>query len=207
VTITNGYASQAALKAELHVSDSDDDARFDAAINAASRQIDAHCGRRFWQDGSVVAREFYSDDYRTVCPGDISTKTGLIVKVDTGDDGQFATTLTINTHFLVRPFNAADEVPVWPYTDIVLTDATTAYFTRHASGRPNVQITAKFGWPAVPDDVTQACLIQAKNLYKATSGTFSGFQLSVEAGAVMRTPGMDMVAVALLEPYRKGWVG
>jgi hypothetical protein len=203
VTITNGYASLAALKAELTIQDSDDDIRLEAAINAASRQIDGWCGRRFWQDGSVVAREFYPDDYRTVCPGDISTKTGLVVKVDTGDDGLFATTLTIDTHFLVRPLNAADEVPVWPYTEIVLTDDTSTWFVQSGSGRPNVQVTAKFGWPAVPDDVTQACLIQAKNLYKATSGTYSGFQLSVDAGAVMRTPGMDGVAGMLLERYRK----
>jgi hypothetical protein len=203
VTITNGYASAAALKAELHITDSDSDVAVDAAINAASRQIDGWCGRRFWQDGSVVAREFYADDYRTVCPGDISTATGLIVKVDTGDDGTFATTLTVNTHFLLRPLNAADEVPVWPYTEILLTDDTSAWFVQSASGRPNVQITAKYGWPAVPDDVTQACLIQAKNLFKATSGTFSGFQLSVDAGAVMRTPGMDGVAAMLLERYRK----
>jgi hypothetical protein len=203
VTITNGYASLSALRAELNVTDAELDTRLEAAIGAASRQIDGWCGRRFWQDGSVVAREFYADDYRTVCPGDISTTTGLIVKVDTADDGTFATTLTINTHFLVRPLNAADEVPVWPYTEIVLTDDTSTWFVQSASYRPNVQITAKFGWPAVPSDVTQACLIQAKNLYKATSGTFSGFQIASGDGIVMRTPGMDGVAAMLLERYRK----
>jgi hypothetical protein len=203
VTIVNGYASLDALRQELTITDATDDTRLEAAIGAASRQIDGWCGRRFWQDGTVVAREFYADDYRTVCTGDLSTVTGLIVKVDTGDDGQFATTLTIDTEFLVMPRNAAKEVPVWPFTEILLTDDTSTWFVQSSSGRPNVQVTAKFGWPAVPPDVTQACLIQAKNLYKATSGTFSGFQIASGDGIVMRTPGMDGVAAMLLERYRK----
>lgn len=205
MTIVNGYATLPDLAAELGIQDADDDTRLDAAINAASRQIDAHTGRRFWQDATVKIREYHADDYYYAEVDDISTTTGLVVKIDTGDDGTFATTLTETTDFILHPLNAADETPVWPYDRIVLTD--THVFPVKTSRRPGLQVTARFGWPAVPDEVRQACLIQAKNLYKATSGTFSGFQLSNEAGIVMRTPGLDAVALALLERFRKVLAG
>lgn len=205
MTITNGYTTLDAVLAELGISDADDDVRIDAAINAASRQIDAHCGRRFWQDSEVKVREYHADDAYHVEVDDISTTTGLIVAIDEADDGTFSTTLTSGTDFVLHPLNAADEVPVRPYDVIVMTDTYT--FPMSSSRRPGVRVTAKFGWPAVPDDVAQACLIQAKNIYKASSGTFSGFQLSNETGIVMRTPGMDYVAAALLAPYRKVVVG
>lgn len=209
MSITNGYTSLAALKSELSITDTNDDVRLERAISAASRQIDGRCGRRFWQDGSTVARTFTADNTGCLELGgrdDISTTTGLVVKVDYDGDGTFETTLTINTDFIVTPVNAASDTPVWPYTGLQITPTTSAYLPTNL-GRPGVQITAKWGWPAVPDDITQACLIQAKNLYKATSGTFSGFQLSVDAGVVMRTPGFDAVAAALCEPFVTGWCG
>lgn len=202
--VINGYTDVLTLATFIGVDDADLDTELTAAINAASRQIDAHCGRRFWQDSEVKTRQFYADDYYCVDVDDISTTTGLVVKIDTGDDGTFSTTLTETTDFILHPLNAADETPVWPYDSIVMTDTYTFPMN---SRRPGVQVTAQFGWPAIPDDVTQACLIQSKNLYKAASGTFSGFQLSSEAGIVMRTPGLDGVAAALLERYRKGLVG
>jgi hypothetical protein len=153
----------------------------------------------------VADRQYRPVDYRCIAVDDISTTTGLVVKLDEDDDGVFETTLTITTDFILEPFNAADEVPVWPYDAIRLVSGYN--YPCLASGRPSVQVSAKFGWPAVPDDIAEACRIQAKNLYKATSGAFQGFQVSAETGAVMRTPGLDYVAMALLEQYRKGWVG
>jgi hypothetical protein len=206
VTITNGYATLAQLRPELNIATNDTtyDSRLESAIAAASRQIDTRCGRRFWQDGSVVAREYHAPDARCLAVDDISTVTGLIVKLDEGDDGTFETTLTITTDFLLFPRNAALEVPVWPYTEIVATG--TYWFPSWASGRCGVQVTAKFGWPAVPDDVTRACLIQAAKLFKATEGSSQGFEISSE-GFAMRTPRFDPHADALLERYVKSWIG
>jgi len=202
--LTNAYTTTASVAQALGISDSDDDGRIDDAIKAASRQIDDHCGRKFWQDTDVVVRTYFPDTSHTVVVDDISTTTGLIVKIDDDDDGTYETTLTINTDFIVEPINAAAEYPVRPYTWLTMVDNYT--FPRWGR-RPSVQVTARFGWPAVPDEVTKACRIQAKNLYKADAGTFSGFQLSAEAGIVMRTPGLDPVARDLLESYRRVWIG
>lgn len=203
MTITNGYTNLGTMCNVLGIPDTDDDTRLEAAIAAASRQIDAHCGRRFWRDADPKVREYRPTEAQRADVDDISTTTGLIVKLDEDDDGTFETTLTNVTHFLLAPFNAADETPVRPWCEILLVDGDI--FPRSMSGRPGLQVTARFGWPAIPDDVVQACIIQSKNLYKATAGTFVGYQLSVESGVAVRNPSLDPVAAALLEPFRKVW--
>jgi hypothetical protein len=205
MAITNGYSTLALLKAELGIptGTTDKDSRCEVAVEAASRQIDAHCGRRFWQDATVVAREFFADSSTEVTvegfDGDISTVTGLIVKADDDNDGTFETTFTITTHFVLLPANAADNSPVWPYTTIRLVDGSSWFPVRY-SGRPGVQVTAKFGWPAVPTDVGKACLIQAVQLFKSSDAVFGG--LSFGDGGFMRVRGeMNPMAAGLLAPY------
>lgn len=203
MAVTNGYVATRTLAEELGIADEEDDPRLEAAIASASRQIDAHCGRRFWQDATVVARTYYAVDRTWLPVDDISTVTGLIVKIDEDDDGVYETTLTQTTDFLLGPANAALETPVRPYEEITLVDNYYWPQTR----RPGVQVTAKFGWPAIPDDVVTACTIQAKNLYKVTgAGVFGSMQLSVD-GIPMRIPGLDYVARALLESFRRDVIG
>ena len=115
MALTNAYATLAELKAESNIgaADTSYDTKLELALNAASRQIDGYCGgRRFWQDSTVVTRQFFADDSLTCMVDDISTTTGLVVAVDNDDDGTFETTLTINTDFIVLPLNAEDKYPV-----------------------------------------------------------------------------------------------
>jgi len=202
MSITNGYTTLALLKAELGIPTSTTvyDTRAEAAAAAASRQIDGHCGRRFWQDGSVVPREYFAEDAFTVYTDDISTATGLVVKIDDTDAGTFATTLTVSTHFILLPTNAADKVPVWPWSEIRVVDTVAGSFPMSGSGRPGVQVTAKFGWPAVPDDVAKACLVQATQLYKAADAVFGGLSVG-DAGFMRVQASLNPLAVGLLEPY------
>lgn len=210
MAVVNGYAELDRLKAQMRIpiNDTDDDDRMELSIAAASRQIDAHCGRRFWQDSTVVDRQFYADNSRICHIDDVSTLTGLIVKVDDDDDGTFETTLTITTNFILRPLNAADMVPVHPWNELVLVDSNGAVsFPVHGTGRPGVQVTARFGWPAVPDDVTKACLVQAGLLFKADDASLGAIQFA-DAGVALRMQNrLHPVAEALLEPYCKARVG
>ena len=208
MSITNGYATLVQLKAQMRVplTDAADDDRLELAIAAASRQIDAHCGRRFWQDGTAVDREYICDDEDCVYVDDISTTTGLTVKTDSDLDGTYETTLTITTDFRLAPFNAADEVPVWPYSKIVLNPNSSNAFPVN-DDIPTVQVHAKFGWPAIPDDVTKACLVQAGQLFKSDDAAFGAVQFA-ESGVAMRVLNrLHPIAEALLEPYCKPRVG
>lgn len=203
MAITNGYATVAEVAEVLGIDDTDDDVRIEAAINSASRDIDAWCGRRFWQDAVVATRVYYPIDRMEAPVDDISTDTGLVVKIDDDADGVYETTLTQGTDFLLLPVNADVESPAQPWTSIRMLDT---YYLPRDRYRPTLQVTAKFGWPAVPDQVAQACRIQAKLIYKSTGGTYAGFQLASDVGIVMRTPSLDPVAAGLLAPYRLEWV-
>jgi hypothetical protein len=210
MAITNGYCTLAELKPELRIptlTDTADDTRLEVAIAAASRQIDAHCGRFFWREAGTHTREFYANDHRRCEVNDISTVTGLVVQVDDDDDGVFETTLTISTDFILRPLNAADHVPVLPYDEIVLVDAINGNFPMSQSGRPGVRVTARFGWPAIPDDVKKACLVQSAMLFKSADAVF-GVTEFANAGAALRVGRtINPIAAALLEPYCKPRVG
>jgi hypothetical protein len=210
MAITNGYCTLDELKPELRIPvllDTTDDTRLEVAIAAASRQIDAHCGRFFWRDATVHTREFYANEYRRCEVDDISTVTGLIVQVDDDDDGVFETTLTQSTDYILRPLNAFDRHPVWPYDEIVLVDAINGNFPMSQSGRPGVRVTARFGWAAVPDDVKKACLVQSAMLFKSADAVF-GVTEFANAGAALRVGRtINPIAAALLEPYCKPRVG
>ena len=205
MAITNGYCTLAQLQEETGVTAAAEASRMELAIGAASRQIDGHCDRRFWQDGSVVARQYWPDDSRTLFVDDISTTTGLIVACDDGDNGTFSTTLTITTDFILLEPNAADRVPAWPYTQVRIVN-TSVSFPTYNSGRPGVQITAKFGWPAVPDDVTKACIVQAHQLWKAKDAVFGGLSFG-DSGFMRVQSALNPQAVSLLAAYRKPAIG
>ena len=201
MTLTNAYTTIAALKQELNIGQADTsyDVKLETALNAASRQIDRHCGRRFWQDPSVVQREYYADNPYLCSTDDISTTNGLVVRVDTGDDGTYATTLTINTHFVLLPRNADHDS--LPWNEIRIVDADLTSFPLWTSGRPSVRVTAKFGFATVPDDVNKACLIQATQLFKASDAVFGG--LSFDAGILRVRETLNPMAAALVEFYAK----
>lgn len=202
MAIVNGYCTLDEIKAVLGISDTNVDTQLEDIVETASRDVDAYCGRgrKFWQDATVVDRKYFPMNPHTLFVDDISTTTGLVVKVDQDDDGTFETTLTIDADFQVHPVNAAVEFPVRPWTRIVLLDGTLAGWNRLSSGRPFVQVTAKFGWSAVPEPIKRATLLQAKTLYKADDTTFGTFQVGID-GAPRNVPRMDPVAAARLERF------
>lgn len=205
--MASDYCTTANLKSRLGITDSADDTVLAAKITAASRQIDGYCGRSFWQDSTVVARELYASSPTCVDlldqPGDqpareISTVTGLIVKTDEAGTGTYGTTLTISTDFLLMPRNAAADGR--GFSEIHLADNFT--FPRAGNGRPGVQVTAKFGWAATPEEVTEACLVQAAQLFRMEDAAFG--IASFGDGSAMRVGGrlLNDQAKALLAPYQ-----
>lgn len=192
--MTTTYTTASELSEVLEMSDSVEAPQLEAAVLAASRQIDDHCGRRFYQDTNPVARYYWPDDECELLVDDIATTTALAVAVDDGT-GTYATTLTVNVDFLVAPVNAlADD---WPITKLLTIENAWTIGAR----RPSVKVTATYGWPSVPAQVETACLIQAKNLYKAPSGTLVGFQSAGIDAGVVRLPPLDPTALALLQRF------
>lgn len=192
------YATLAELKAQLGITDTVDDTALSRVLTATSRAVDEHCGREFSQDAAAVARV-----YRAVCSDqlsvdDISTATGLLVATDENDDGTYETSWTISTDFLLEPSNAlADGRPA---VRLVAVGAKT--FPTYGL-RPAVQVTARYGWAAVPVQVTEATIIKAARLFRRKD-TPEGVAGGGEFGVVRISNREDPDVAALLAPFVRG---
>jgi hypothetical protein len=209
VAITHGYCTLAQIKDYLSVTDTQDDALLEAAVTAASREIDRHCQRRFWSDTSTSARVYHVCDKDELVVDDFSTTTGLTVYTDEGDNGTYNQAWTITTDFVVYPFNGVlDGVEGWPFYEIRATGSRAFPTVSTGYGnRPRVQVTAKWGWAAVPDAVYQACLIKAAALYfrkDSPTGVMGGF---TDLGPLRVSSREDPTVAMLLAPYVKPVVG
>lgn len=195
MAITNGYATLAEVKAALRISDSVDDALLEQAIEGASRRIDGECSRRFYADGSATARTYAAPRTDVVIVNDISTLSGLSVKIDEDADGTFETTLTLGTDFQVEPSNAlADGEPV------TVLRALDKLFPVVTNGRTLVEVTADWGWPSVPVAIREATILMASRLFKRLDSPLgvAGFG---ELGAIM-VRRLDPDVAAMVAPYR-----
>jgi hypothetical protein len=168
MAITNGYATLTQIKNYLSISDSTDNDLLEDLIESASRSIDRIANRRFYADAAATARKYraYSDVF--VYVDDISTTTSLVVAVDENGNGTYSKTLTLDTDFIMDPLTAS--ALGRPFTQLTMVSNTEQWpifpgLTQNGL-RPGVQVTAKWGWPSVPDDVTVACLMLTADLYK-----------------------------------------
>lgn len=198
------YSTAERLRRRVGADDPGEDDLFTPALVAASRLIDEWCGRRFWQDDlPVTARTIVPVDRYWLDLGgwDISTATGLLISTDTNDDGVYDTSLTVGTHFQTGPLSGySPSGEAWPITRLRVITAGGEYFPC-SWGRPTVQITARWGWPAVPAPVEQACLALAADIYKSKDVVYgSGGGLYLGGFAQQR----NLLAEALLAPYRHG---
>ena len=199
MTLSNAYATTDEFRAYCRIDSAADNTLHEGVVAAASRMVDRYTGRRFWQDGTVVAREYHADSPSCVQVDDISTTTGLIVKSDINADGTFAQTLTITTNFLAYPLNAADDVPARPFTEIRIVDSLGTGFA--VGPRPGVQVTAKFGWAAVPDEVKLATILQAQMLWNAKDARGGILSASVDGFATRMSRFLHPQAEILLVDF------
>lgn len=172
------YADKTELKAYIGLSGSGQDDNIDNALDGASRQIDKITGRRFYQDSSAQVKTYTPNNEFILDVDDISTTTGLIVKLDDNDDGTYETTLTINTDFIVVPVNpdiikiTGGTTYLAPYTQLrILNTRSSERFDPSIVN--NVQITAKFGYSFIPEPIKQATLIQGLRLFKRKDAPFN----------------------------------
>lgn len=166
---TNSYATIEQLKAALSgIDDTADDDALNRALNVASRQIDRFCGRRFWEDAADTTRYYTAQSSKLLIlhgqPEDVDLTSLTTLKVDPGGDGTYETTWTVTTDYVLEPRNATTNSR--PYTQVRVAPASGKTFPAVANG---VELTGTFGWSAVPDEVQEACLRQASEVFKTVS--------------------------------------
>jgi hypothetical protein len=191
MAISNGYATLAELKGYLKIEDSMEDTLLEHIVEAASRSIDRIANRRFYLDSSASARTYRPTNLLRVFVDGFGSTSGLVVKTDPNSAGVYQTTLVVNTDFITEPVNASQKGRPWNYITIVSGEA----FSLPTNYRPQVEVTARWGWPTVPDDINQATLILSADLYKRKDSIGGVLGLS-ELGAIRMSPlGRDITAM------------
>jgi hypothetical protein len=203
MAITNGYATLAEIKGYMSISDTTDDSLLENLVESASRSIDRIANRRFYLDATASARLYRAYSNIFVFVDDIGSTTSLVVKTDEDGNGTYSKTLTLNTDFILDPLTSQSLNR--PFTQLTMVSNTESWpiFPGITSNglRPGVQVTAKWGWPAVPDDLNMACLILTADLYKRKDAPGGILGLG-DLGVVRMSPiGRDVTA--MVRAYKK----
>ena len=206
MAITNGYCTQNELKGFVGIptSDSGDDDLLDDAVNAASRQIDACCGRIFYAQGSATARKFFTNDPYRLRVDDISSETGLVVKLDDDDDGTYEVTVA-SSEFQLLPINGVvGGILISPFYIIELfSGGSQEWPMDFSSNRPRAEVTAKWGFPSVPEQIRQATLMLASELFAMRNAPL-GVAGVGDFGVVNIQQNREITR--MIAPFRKGTV-
>lgn len=177
------------------------------AIAGASRGIDNRCGfprRKFWPDYAASARVFSASerggyDRKSgewyLCVDDMATTTGLVLA--TSNDGTNWTTLDAGTLATVFPMGPDGDRNAPGNLQAVV--ELRSYGNAWWAGGRLVRVTSRWGWPAVPDTIAQAGLLQASRLF-ARRNSPEGVSGNAEWG-IVRVSRLDPDVRAMIGDY------
>ena len=212
------YASIAELRDEMNLDSTDDDSWLDNLLDAATRKIDVFCNRE--QDGfeavAAASARYYpgsGKSYQWI--HECISVTAVAVKDSPSNDEDDYTSWTVGT---VGSTTSADVFPAsgdprfpsyteLPYTLLIIgANADYALFTSGEfssrggfkpsttvrRGIPTVQVTARWGYAAiVPDDIKQACMMQAARWYKRLQSAMADTSALPEMGSLLYQQSLD----------------
>jgi len=197
MAITNGYATLAEIKARLGIvtGDTADDTKMESIVEALSRAIDELTARRFYLDASDATRYFTAEFPEVLYAGDLVSVTTLAT--DASGSRAYEYTWSATRDYDLEPFNAALDGK--PYFRIQVTPRGLYSFPTLAKG---VKLIGKWGWPAVPRPIAEACLLAGEKLFKRKDAIF-GVVGSPEMGTLKQMMRDDPDLAMLLNPYMK----
>lgn len=200
---TTIYATAALLQTRLDPREdtwtADEQTMQTAALNAASRMIDQYC-RRFFGQSDSEARYFTARDAFCLTVPDLVSVSE--VATDTSDDGTYDTTWT-SGEFMLWPYNAASEQPAKPYTKIkVDTRSGSALETFPLGTEKAVKVTGVWGWPSIPSDIENVCLLEAMRILRQNDSP-TGVISNSDQGTGTIVPELHPSSRIILASYRR----
>lgn len=202
MTITNGYCTLSEFKQWLTAAgqtisaDVGDDSVIESIIEASSRFIDGECSRYFYKNATDETRYYTATDSTYVRPDDLVSITALYT-----DDGsrEYSNTWTTDDYDL-WPYNAA--LDGRPYVQIVRSPYSDYAFP--AGTAKGVKVTGVFGWPSIPAQIKEACVMISLSTYKRRFGENLSSVSTVTGGGVVITPqDVPAGAWAKINPFRR----
>ena len=189
------YATLTLVKAQLGIDDGQDDVLIQAALDATTTNINERTGRPgtgFNLASAPSARVFWPTHPALLSIDDVSDPATM--SVSTGQVGNFTNPVTAD-NFHCLPDNALVEG-----RPVECLEHYWSYWPTWPS--VGVQITAVWGWPAVPADVIEAQLIWCSRLFKRKDSP-DGIAGASDFGPI-RVGRMDPDVADMLADYMKG---
>jgi len=199
MTISNGYATLADVKAAFRIQDTVDDTLLELSIESASREIDGWCERVFYNAGTATRVYVPTDSFLVETEDLISVST--LKTSSTGDT--FDTTWSAPGDYQLEPLNGISGgltvprnriraigsyvFPLWDPRNINAHEAT-------------VQVTGVFGFEVIPTAVKQACIILSQRGFKRYDTPLG---ITYDELGAMRVGRVDPDVEKLLSPYKK----
>lgn len=198
--LTNAYTTLQTVKAALRITDNVDDALIENAINTASRMIDGYCQREFYNAGTA-ARLFAASDELYV---DIDDLAGTAITLQTDDqaDGAFDITWSPSDYQL-EPLNGKLAGQTWAFTRIRAADN---YLFPVENDLALVKVTGVWGWPAIPQAIEYATIMQSQRLFKRLDSP-TGVIGFGDMGAVRVSRQLDPDVAEMVNPFRRDGFG
>lgn len=187
----------AAVKAQMGTTGTAADAVIDVLITAASNAIRAFTGREFAPVATNPATRLIDADLYTaeVPIGALASMPTLVEVLD--ERGALVRTLSTASDLEALPlFRESDE----PITSLRIRRAVTAL-----SRYQQLRITGTWGYPSVPKDVEQACIVTVRAWLRSDAASSAEYGYDSGGRVVQATPEggwmLPMAAKQLLEPY------
>lgn len=205
MAVTDAYATAAEYRARVGKADTADDSTISAQLAAISRFLDWKTGRHFTQDAAVTTRLYDGSGQAYLrLEDDIASLTGLVVKADLDGDYDFDEadeTLALNTHYWIDSQRATFGSEAMPWGRLQLIPSS-GRLNVWPDQRNAVQVTAIFGWPAVPAAIKEATVALTRQLRDLQH---SGMTLTLENldAQVRVSPQASRLVDDLVRAYRR----
>jgi hypothetical protein len=190
MAIGDPYITRDELKGilEIDLSNDEENALIDRAIRGASRAIERRSGwPTFWRTATAETRTI--DTVGKLAPIRRSGYSGVKLLLRNG--------IADPTGFLVSGHSSARLLPSDCFDDGEPADAIALTGGASFGVNGTIDITAIWGWPAVPDDIVMAAQMQAHRYYNR-KGSPEGIAGSAEWG-ISRIPPLDPDVLAILK--------
>lgn len=176
MALGDSYATVAELESRLGTPD---DGTYTALLDAASRAVETFTRRQFNQTVTATARKYRAVDPQRLPVDDFHTTTGLVVSVDG--------TAWAAADFEARPPDGVmDGQSGWPFSDLM---TVGRYWPNNR--RATIEVTAQWGWAAVPAAIKQATLDAAVFLTTGAGSSGGVVQESIDDYSVTYASGSE----------------
>jgi len=154
--LSPAYATPEELEEKLGRAD---DGTYSMLLDAASRQVEAYCGRQFNRTLVATQRRFRALDPERLPVDDFHTLTDLAVEIDgTAWDA---------ANYDARPWNGVvNGEPGWPFFDLLAVNRSWPI-----ARRATIYVTAQWGWSSVPAGIVEATLDVAQMMASSAAGS------------------------------------